>query len=191
MFGVDKGIITTTRMIDPREVALALLREIPLSSGILPEGALWWYHGKDGAEIAFWCPPQVWPAALQLEAFKPPARYKLPMPGLVFICKPGSPPRVYAAKRRPQTLQDNLYHAPLFNVFSDGRTCQGTHKFPDDVSEVPNSFFTSFFTAEADWQRRSTKYPQNLKALWDEINGKKRFPLRDLVFFGKVEQVTQ
>ena len=51
--------------------------------------------------VALWRPPQVWPVALQREAFKPPARLRLPMPGLVFVCSPGRAPWVYAALERP------------------------------------------------------------------------------------------
>ena len=39
LYLVDKGVITT-RMVSARDVALALLREIPLRSGVLPEGTL-------------------------------------------------------------------------------------------------------------------------------------------------------
>ncbi|MBA7630917.1 hypothetical protein ES703_38443 [subsurface metagenome] len=188
LHSLDGGIITT-RMVDARQVAMALLQGIPMNSGLLPEGVLWWSQRGSAAEVALWRPPQVWPAALQAEAFKPPVRYRLPMPGLIFICRPGSPPRVYAAKKRPTHVEDNLYHAPLFNVFNDGRTCAGTHNYPENPAEVPDSFFTSFFTPTADWRGRSKKYPNDLRHLWDELNGKRRYPLRDLVFCAKVKEV--
>lgn len=188
MFAIDNDVVNT-KMVDAREIALALLREIPLGSGILPENTLWWRQGVGGAEVALWRERQVWPTALQVEAFKPPVRYQLPMPGLIFICRPGSPPRVFAAKKRPLSLKDKLYHAPLFNVFSDGTTCPGSHRYPEDIADIPSSFFMSFFTATADWEKRSKKYPNSLINLWEEINGKRRYPLGDLVYFGKVEEV--
>ena len=43
---VEDGVITT-RMVSARDVAMALLREVPLNSGLLPEGALWWGQGRD------------------------------------------------------------------------------------------------------------------------------------------------
>ena len=51
LYLLDKGVITT-RMVSARDVALALLREIPLRSGVLPESALWWGQGKEGVEVA-------------------------------------------------------------------------------------------------------------------------------------------
>lgn len=181
-----EGGAVVTQPISAMDVARAFTRDIPVSSGILPEGALWWASGGEGPEVALWRPPRVWPAALQLEAFKPPRRFRLPMPGLVFLCQPSRPPRVYAAKRRPSRPEGVLYHAPVFNVFRDGRTCPGTHAYPQEVAKAPESFFTAFFTLAADIRGRSSRHPDNLLALWEELDGKKRFPLRDLVPWGKV-----
>ncbi|MBA7599114.1 hypothetical protein ES703_06141 [subsurface metagenome] len=188
MHVVEDGVITT-RMVSARDVALALLREVPLNSGLLPEGALYWGQGRDGAEVALWQPPRVRQVALQEEAFKPPRRLSLPMPGLLFICSPGRSPRVYAAKRRPSHPQDTIYHAPLFNLFRDGRSCPGTHNYPSNVGDIPDSFFTSFFTATADHEGRSKRYPHDLLRLWEELDGKKRYPLGDLVPLGEVEDL--
>ena len=41
LYLLDKGVITT-RMVSARDVALALLSEVSLMSGLLPEGAVWW-----------------------------------------------------------------------------------------------------------------------------------------------------
>lgn len=188
LYLIDRGVITT-RMVSARDIALALLREIPLNSGLLPEGTLWWGQGKQGTMVALWRPARVWKVALQLEAFKPPRRFTIPMPGLIFVCAPGRPPRVYAAKHRPKLLDEPIYYAPLFNVFRYGGTCQGTHKYPETVEEIPESFFTSFFTIAADYRDRSKKYPTNLLKLWEELDGKKRYPLSDLIPCGTVKDI--
>ncbi|TRZ50573.1 MAG: hypothetical protein D4S01_06475 [Dehalococcoidia bacterium] len=188
LYLVDGGVIKT-RVVSARDVTLALLSEVPLTSGLLPQDALWWGQGREGPVIALWRSPRVWATALQLEAFKPPRRFKLPMPGLIFLCPPGRAPRVYAAKKRPKSTNQVIYHAPLFNLFGDGTTCAGTHRFPVDVSEVPESFFTSFFTREAATTGRSKKYPDDLLKLWEELDGKPRYPLGDLVPIGRIEDI--
>jgi hypothetical protein len=188
LYSLDKGVIKT-RMVSARDISMALLSEVPLSSGLLPQDALWWKQGKEGAEVALWRPPRVWPVALQLEAFKPPRRFKLPMPGLIFLCSPGRPPRVFAAKKRPRDAKQFIYHAPLYNVFGDGRTCPGTHHYSVDIQEIPESFFTSFFTRAAIFEGRSKKYPKDLLQLWEELDGQKRYPLGDLMPAGKVEDI--
>ena len=188
LYLLDEGVITT-RMVSARDVVMAFLRELPLRSGLLPVGTLWWGQGKAGVEVALWRPPRVWPVALVTEPLKPPRRFRIPMPGLIFVCSPGRPPKVYAAKKRPTNLNTAIYHAPLFNLFRDGGTCPGTHKFPQQIEEIPESFFTSFFSPEASVRGRSKKYPDDLLELWEELDGKERYPLGDLVPFGTVEDI--
>ncbi len=149
------------------------------SSGLLPQDALWWNQGETGQVVALWRPPQVWPVALQREAFKPPARLRLPMPGLVFVCSPGRAPWVYAAQGRPTDADQMLYKMPAFNVFRDGRVCPGSHRFPEEVGLIPESFFQSYFSGTGDSKERSKKHPDNLHALWEEIDGKTEYPVED------------
>jgi len=188
LYVLDKTV-TTTRMVSGREVITALLSKVPLGTGILPPDALWWEQSKYGVEVGIWEPPKIWTLALQLEPLKPPERFKIPMPGLIFGCMPARPPRVYAAKRRPKTSRDVVYHAPLFNVFLSGETCQGTHKYPSNILEIPKSFMVSFFTAAANHSGRSKKYPKDLLDLWKALQGEKKYPMEDLVKVANMEDV--
>ena len=85
------------RTVSADEIAGVFTQHLGFSSGLLPQEALWWNQGETGQVVGLWRPPQVWPVALQREAFKPPARLRLPMPGLVFVCSPGRAPWAYAA----------------------------------------------------------------------------------------------
>ena len=78
------------RTVSADGIAGALTQHLGLSSGLLPPDSLWWNQSETGQVVALWRPPKVWPVALQREAFKPPARLRLPMPGLVFVCSPGT-----------------------------------------------------------------------------------------------------
>lgn len=187
MHSMDGGVITT-KMVSARAVTMALMSEISLKSGLLPEGTLYWGQGKGGAEVGLWRPPKVWKVALQEKAFTAARRLSLPMPGLIFVCSSGRSPSVYAAKRRPRP-GDRIYHAPLFNLFNDGRSCAGTHKYSPDVRKIPEEFFTAFFTVSANYSGRSKRYPADLLGLWNELNGQKQYPLDDLVSAGKVEDL--
>ena len=175
------GDSTWVRTVSADEIAGALTRHLGFSSGLLPEEALWWNQGETGQVVALWRPPQVWPVALGREAFKPPARLRLPMPGLVFVCSPGRAPWVYAAMGRPADTEQQLFRAPAFNVFGDGRVCPGSHRFPEEVGLIPESFFQSYFSLTGDTRNRSKKHPDNLLALWEEIDGKNEYPMEDLV----------
>ncbi len=188
LYMLEDGVIKT-RVVSARDIALAFLREFPLDSGLLPENTLFWGQGKRGVEVGLWRSPRIWPVAVVVKALEAPVRFKIPMPGLIFVCTPAQPPRVYAAKKRPKSVKETLYHAPLFNVFNDGRVCSGTHKFPASVSEIPESFFMSFFSMEADYRGRSKRHPDSLFSLWQELDGKKKYPLGDLMPIGKVSDI--
>ena len=169
------------RTVSADEIANVFTRHLGFSSGLLPRETLWWSQGETGQVVAVWRPPQVWPVALQREAFKPPARLRLPMPGLVFVCSPGRAPWVYAAQERPVDAEQQLFRIPAFNVFGDGRVCPGSHTFPEQVGEIPESFFRSFFSLTGDSRNRSKKHPDDLHALWEEIDGRTDYPVEDLV----------
>ena len=82
---------------------------------------------------------------------------------------------------RPTDPEEQLFRAPAFNVFSDGRACPWSHTFPEEVGLIPESFFQSFFSLTGDTRERSKKHPDNLQVLWEELDGKTEYPLEDLV----------
>ena len=169
------------RTVSADAVADVFTQHLGFSSGLLPEDALWWCQGETGQVVGLWRPPQVWSVALQREAFAPPARLRLPMPGLVFVCSPGRAPWVYAALDRPTDPEQHLFRAPAFNVFGDGRVCPGSHRFPEEVGLIPESFFQSYFSLTGDTRNRSQKHPDTLQALWEELDGTADYPTEDLV----------
>ena len=80
-------------------------------------------------------------------------------------------------------LTDVVCHAPLFNVFHNGLTCAGSNQYPQDIPEIPPSFFLSFFTSAGDGAERSRKH-KRLLALWEELDGASTYPDDDLVEAG-------
>ena len=88
---------------------------------------------------------------------------------------------MYAALECPTDPDHHLYRMPAFNVFRDGRVCPGSHRFPEDVEQIPESFFRSFFSTTGDSRNRSKKHPDDLQALWEELDGKTEYPTEDLV----------
>ena len=169
------------RTVSADAIADVFTQHLGFSSGLLPEEALWWCQGETGQVVGLWRPPQVWSMAVQREAFAPPARLRLPMPGLVFVCSPGRAPWVYAALDRPAGPEQQLFRTPAFNVFGDGRVCPGSHRFPEEVGLIPESFFQSYFSLTGDSRNRSMKHPDNLQALWEELDGTTAYPTEDLV----------
>ncbi len=78
------------RTVSADEIANVFTQHLGFSSGLLPDQALWWNQGETGHAVA-----------LQQEAFKPPVRLRIPMPGLVFVCSAG--PCALGLRRAEQT----------------------------------------------------------------------------------------
>jgi hypothetical protein len=174
--------VASSRLVSPLDVAHALASELDLDTGPLPTEALWYIKTASGPRVAVWCPPRLWPVRLQEAYGQRPRRFRLPMPGLVFLCLPaGQAPYVFAAKSRPRSAQDELFHGPTFNVFRNGRVCPGTHVFPRDPGRVPEEFFKSQFSPTGDSRGRSHQHPDDLLALWTTLHRQQTYPLDDLV----------
>jgi hypothetical protein len=89
---------------------------------------------------------------------------------------------VFAAKRRPRALEEQLYRTPTYNVFESGQVCTGSHAFPDDPGRVPEEFYRSYFSEVGSTGRgRSVRHPDDVGRLWAELHGKPAYPLDDLV----------
>jgi len=181
-----EGETNTSKVVSAMDIAHALAGELSFGSGLLPANTLWWQNTKGGPVVAIYVEPQVRQLALQVDFNKPVKRFKVPMPGLIFLCRPSAPPWVFAVRRKPTKEQDIVYHAPLANLFVNGRNCPGSHKFPARVADIPQSFFVSWFTATADLRNRSKMFPQNVIHLWEFLDGKKRYPKDDMVKIGTV-----
>jgi hypothetical protein len=187
LYTLDNGVITALH-VSADDVATSLLSIANLSTGLLPENALWHVRRELECETAIYEPPRVRRLAVALEAFKAPERFTIPVPPLIFICNPRKPPRVFAVKRRPQKPDEPLFSAPFFNIYSDGRSCPGTQAYPEDVGKIPEMFFVSFFSLSL-LRKVSVAHPDSIYALWKSLEGQKEYPLDDLVKCGTLKDV--
>lgn len=181
-----EGETVTSKVVSAMDIAHSLANELSLGSGLLPDNTLWWRNSPSGAVVGVYVAPQVRLLALQEDIKKQPRRFKIPLPGLVFICRPGMPPWVYAVKKKPTKETDIVYKAPLANIFATGQSCAGTHNYPVRLGEIVESFFISFFTRTADLRDRSKQFPESVIHLWEFLYGKKTYPLDDLVAHGTI-----
>ncbi|MCK4783125.1 MAG: hypothetical protein KAV87_05190 [Desulfobacteraceae bacterium] len=183
------GDLVETKVVSALDVAHALASEISFGTGLLPPNTLWWSNSRRGPVFALYVEPKIRKCALLEDTAKPPLRFNLPMPGFIFLCIGGQPPWVYAVKKKPTKEKDMVYKAPLCNLFDNGRSCQGSHKYPNRVTDMVESFFTSLYTATADLEDRSRMFPNNILRLWKHIDNKKQFPMADLVSHGTVHDL--
>lgn len=179
----------TTKLVSALDVATALASDLSFGTGLLPPGTLWWQNTRGGPTYALYAEPKVRKVALLVKANEPPLRFTIPLPGFVFLCSPGQPPWVFAVKKKPTKETDIVYKAPLCNLYENGRSCSGSHRYPERVADIVQSFFMSFFTREADRHNRSEMFARDVVGLWEYLANKKTFPMRDLVRHGTIQDL--
>jgi hypothetical protein len=178
-----------TKVISARDISLALASEITFSSGLLPKNTLWWANNRQGPLWAIYEEPKVRILTVQKSIKNRPQRYKIPLPGFIILCRPGQSPWIYAVKSRPESIEQEVFKAPLLNIYNTGKTCAGSQKYSQSVDDIVEEFFVSYFSVEANVSGRSEKYPRNVYQLWKDLKGKTEYPLEDLVYHGTVSDL--
>lgn len=191
----DNGHVSLA-MVDIAEVVRALSAGVSLASGVLPgeetgTNTLFWSRSNGATRLGIWASPRVWRITLRsAEPGGKDRRFRLPFPGLLFVCRPdASGAYVFAASKRPKSAEELLYCCPAPNVFANGRICPGDHAFARDPLKLPTEFFLSKFRVTADTRAgKSRKYPEDVSRLWDDLAGLETFPTEDLVPMLTVQQ---
>ncbi len=186
---IFEGEAVTTKLVSALDVATALASDLSFGTGLLPPGTLWWQNTRGGPTYALYVEPKVRKVALLVKANEPPRRFTIPLPGFVFLCSPGQAPWVFAVKKKPTKETDIVYKAPLCNLYENGRSCPGSHRYPERVADIVQSFFMSFFTREADRHNRSEMFARDVVGLWEYLANKKTFPMSDLVRQGTIKDL--
>lgn len=106
------------------------------------------------------------------------------MPPFVFV---GSETayKIFAVKKLPSGEDDRLYDAPCPNVYVTGGICQGNTSFPDCSPQTILAALKLFMEDSlfnADLSRgKCRSYPNDVRQLWVELDGHRRFPLSELI----------
>lgn len=184
-----EGDKTSTQVVSALDIANALTNHLGVGTGLLPENCLWWRNTRLGPVYAIYVEPHIQKLAIQVDISKPAKRFKIPLPGLIFLCIPSRPPWVYAVAKRPNNDLEPVFKAPLLNTYANGSTCGGNNKYPADIPGIIESFFVSFFSNAAEISGRSRKHPHSIADLWKELDGKTEFPMDDLISHGFVRDL--
>ena len=118
--------LTTEYPVDPGQVALALAAKVTFDTGLLGGNTL--LIRQDGVKktVIDYRPPAK--TGLFLDGSE--VALRVPLPGLVMIRVTSGDKAptygVFAVKKRPESLDVPLFHAPLPNVFGSGAVCWGT-----------------------------------------------------------------
>jgi len=173
----EQGLAVTCYEVAPQDVAAAFTN-VPVSTGLLPEGCLW-YRQSGGEQVGVYLPPQSWTLRAGDTVY-----HDVPLPGLVF-CGSGVVYRVFAVKHRPVEGNEQLFHAPLPNVFNDGRICPGNVAFPVCTLRTIRAAIDLFFVV-SDFNnhlagKRCVSQPEDVRDLWRALSGAAAFPEDELL----------
>lgn len=172
----------------------------PVDSGWLPPGTVRWGEGAFGKYAVGWLPPGVRRLLVEVEVTEATKRAKkkkaprtqveevmVPLPGLVFMGM-GREYFVWAVPGTSFDAASPVYHAPLSNVYNDGRICWGSSA-PPEVSvetfgEACALFFSSTFNDHL-MGRRCRSYPNDVRVQLLKLaaDGAAEYPEDDLIPF--------
>jgi Prokaryotic E2 family D len=165
---------------------------VELSSGLLPANTLFWKQRANQAVLGIYVPARRWQVQCESAGGSDSQSYHLPMPPFIFAGS-GTAYQIFAVKKRPKIGSGDsrgsdrirLYHAPCPNVHNNGGICQGNTPFPicspQTVHQALQLFMeSSLFNADLA-SGKCQSYPDDVRELWKELDGRKRFPFGELV----------
>lgn len=176
---------TTTYPVSIHDIATACTN-IDFSSGFLPANTLFWQQRANTIRLGVYIPARRW----QLQTAE--RSYHLPLPPLIFVGA-GTSYHIFAVKKKPALSLPKgpldqhapLFHTPCPNVYSNGRVCAGSTPFPTCTAQTIHHALTLFmegshFNADLS-NNKCRRHPHDVRQLWQELDGKKRFPLGQLI----------
>ena len=180
-----EGKTTRQQVVSPLDVAAAL-GNLPLTSGLLPPGTLFWgrSHGHD--RLGLYLPPQTWVVTARDQDYPDSqgASWRVPLPGLIFAGQQYDYSLWAVKEAPPLDLNTPLFHAPTPNVSPEG-VCRGSAPFPvahgATMMQAVEVFFRSRFNHDLS-NSKSRKHPERVLDHWYELNqsGAETYPLDDL-----------
>jgi hypothetical protein len=167
----------TTYPVSMTDIAAACA-QLSVATGLLPPETLFWRSQGNVVSLAVFVPARPWLAQIGKE------RLLVPLPPFIFSGRERQY-SVYAVKERPIDSRAPLYHFPAPNVNGNGLICAGSAPFPECRPEsiydalrlfLEGSRFNNDLSAN-----KCRAFPKNVGELWRELDGKRKFPLKELV----------
>jgi len=179
--------------VDPAQIATALSAKTRFETGILNPNTIFVRQEEVKKVVVEYREPQK--TGVYLDGSENAVR--APLPGLLLIrtLPDGKTPEylVYAMKKRPLTLDEPLFHAPLPNIYSSASICWGS--VPKVTAAAMNG--TSL---EEDWKMllgsgfgthsasgKSKSHPKDIRTHLISLEKRKTrtYPISDLIPFNK------
>lgn len=171
----EKGGGEHFKFVSPDQAARAFQQQA-VDTGWLPQGLVRWGSSPAGSWLVKFIPPQYHTltfTALNMEHFKELGEVKkdlaqvtVPLPALIFAGT-GETYFVWAIKGKLFDARAKLYHAPVPNLYGDGKVCFGQNKPPQagwESIEKTWKLFIEETPFNADLTRdKSVKHPADIR----------------------------
>ncbi len=182
------GKVLRTKGVSPETLYAAFAAELGDSGWLTPDVMRCGVGPAGAFAVKFVAPGK---HLLHFDAGNPskPLLLTVPLPPLVFAgvnVPEGSNRATYhvwamrEATFRPEAV---LCHAPLPNVYDDGRICWGENHPPEvalaTIDQAWRLFISSLFTGEMG-EERSKEHPRDVRGLFLALSGSDRYPVEDL-----------
>lgn len=167
--------------LSPEDLAAAL-SGVPIATGVLPKGCLFYARTGGQERIGIYLPPRH--HRLTVAAGTHPETFEIPFPGCVFVGE-GTNYNIWAVRQRPG-WDDRLYACPAPNVNTGGTICAGDAGFPicsaTSIHAAADVFFASRFNDHLAGGK-SQEHADDVLDLWRALRdaGAEEYPLDDLV----------
>ena len=175
------GNKTQHKFLSPEAVEKAFTTKT-VGSGWLSPNTLWWEKTPNGEGIIQFYPPRKYSIILHTQDDS--KTITVPMPAFIFAgCN--SSYYLWAIKRKTFKLDCQLYKAPLPNIWDDPyKICFGRNIPPtcnsNSINKVWELFWNSPFNLDFS-QNKSKSHPHNVCNLLTDLQGRKSFPVKELV----------
>lgn len=174
--------------VDPEQIATALAATMEFTTGFIPDDII--YHKQVGTKQIVVGYRKQQRTGIWLDGREDAIRVPLPHMILMRTTTSESNPQysLYACAKRPESLTDELYHAPLPNIFSSGNICWGSvsrgttfkgMSLVNDWTSLLSSAFGNHATGG-----KSKKHPRDIRKMLLELNENQRrrvYPRSDLI----------
>lgn len=177
-----KGASEQYKFLSPQAVAAAF-RNKPFDSGWLTPGIIRCGSTSRGEFALLFVVAGIHKIEVEASRSSRVQTLKVPLPGLLFFGY-GKQFLIWATKDPAPTPKSALFHAPLPNVFEDGRVCWGSNKPPRPnaatIRTAFDLFISSPFSSHAA-NGKSRSHNGDVRPLLRGLNHKKTFPAGELL----------
>ncbi len=188
---VDENGVSTFKILNAADVVGAFAGHAWDTAWLSPNVARVFY--RSGGGYVYYHAPTVVKITI-VRAHDASQTLTIPIPATVMLVKPDErKAHLWAVDMDVRLRPDaSAFRAPFPNLHNDGAVCWGSAGFPAVSLEDPEApwraFFASAFNRDLS-EGKCVSFPGNILGLLETLDGKRRFPMKELLFIAPAREV--